>query len=1165
MWCRLLGVLFARRGLYRLLIGCSFLLTAMAVDTATATSVHPSISLTKLQSAIFAGLHQVHEFQTLAEQAQKLDIKAIYLFGGTAAALAHYAWRDLERQRTYSTHSPAVDTAQPSDQQAPLNMSGPMTSYALEFNYNLRSVLFYNQDIDIVVDTHDNQKIQQLEAAVKTALPMDDLKWDFWGLNIDYKNRPALLTSPDFAHQHTDSHSTVLIPVYLSPTPSLSGPASSHSIYDLRSDDATQFLTDVLEKQLSCYYSAKHRQSPRYKKGDNPEIFFAIRTLTKAFQYGLDIPGNCMNRIQKIFKNFKADRDLKTRYSQYWIEKYAKKLYTTSIDLERSQRVLQQLGALKVLKSIKGNTDEMNSMAWWLNRQPLLSRPINPASSPHTTGLPQSLGQKTAFKKQDVAAVATNKTAEQLGLRYVVHSTQTRTAYESIMRSHNQQPNAFISRKDQSGESAAMGDGFYTSVVDSANVCSNEHGLFGICFYVHPQARQYDDYHIDGDIVVFKNKSALTIVNDGISKAATLVNNYLAQDGDMNLKIQRLVSNNMFKEFMPFFLQSQAGETDLFAFMDPILKSAQTLKAKKYAAFLEAVLPYLPRQYINLNYKNFIHPKLNTLLHNIFAKGAGEGKKKTKKEFRRHLDNIALLDIYADDEALERIKFKRQHLKSLPSYHLAQNYGRLMPTEVISAVNNMKALVKNKTAMSFEERKKGLDTLLKHLHSLDEHYKLYVKTLKFAGIRLKRPLRKHHELYYKSLENLVHASPWFWLLEMLLPKLENTPLHKLSYVKTDILFETLLMRALFQATILPTGLVMNFFEPLPAEVLPTKLAQLFENNIVDNVDYFIRHNNVLVLRGIARYILSDMYVATSNKRPPSDTQLQKRFNILEKIINYETNLQPSTLANRYSVRSDYTIFGRGEDAPRPTTTREMVYETNHVMRISIRKTRNKQLNNTLDKIPVAIDGNTAYDVVYTLSTHQANADIDQLWARHKGSERLFKLIHKVTAGQLSGHEYSSDMLSVLMRRHWNRQPWALDFVERLVSEAISSVHSKRESLQKRQRNVHGSISVVHTFLRRLNPNDSIYANLYDHEHLHQQPQMLQLLEQAIGHTCYSNWFERPPEDVLDDVMDSPVLREYFARRYDFDAHEEFSVLQLHQKIQKHQQKPVCAKLLSAST
>ena len=357
-------------------------------------------------------------------------------------------------------------------------------------------MLFYNQDIDIVVDTKDVQKMQHLDTAI-TDVATSNFKWDFWSLHTAYNNRPALLTSQDFAHQHTDSHSTILIPIYLSghqlaPSLAVKSPLTNASrattqsqppqqqpqIYDLRSkllskgksdattatsSHATQFLTDVLEKKLSCYYSPKHHQTPRYTQGDNPEIFFAVRTLTKAFQYGLDIPDDCMNRIQKIFKNFKADRDLKTSYSQYWIEKNAKKLYTHSIDLEHSQRVLQQIGALEALKNIKGNTDEPGSMAWWLNRQPLLSQPLGKWPPAQQKVNIKTIAPTTSASQPRTQPAATSDdhlTAEQLGLRYVVHSTQSIEAYESIVNSYDKRPNAFISRSNTESEAAAFGRWF---------------------------------------------------------------------------------------------------------------------------------------------------------------------------------------------------------------------------------------------------------------------------------------------------------------------------------------------------------------------------------------------------------------------------------------------------------------------------------------------------------------------------------------------------------------------------------------------------------------------------------------------------------------------------------------------------------------------------------
>ena len=102
----------------------------------------------------------------------------------------------------------------------------------------------------------------------------------------------------------------------------------------------------------------------------------------------------------------------------------------------------------------------MGSMAWWLDRQPLLSRPIHARP---VNVLSQKLeapnNTEDALSPQTGASTEKNLTAAQLGLHYVVHSTPTIEAFESIVRSQDQQPNAFMSRSNTVGESAVFGEG----------------------------------------------------------------------------------------------------------------------------------------------------------------------------------------------------------------------------------------------------------------------------------------------------------------------------------------------------------------------------------------------------------------------------------------------------------------------------------------------------------------------------------------------------------------------------------------------------------------------------------------------------------------------------------------------------------------------------------
>ena len=954
----------------------------------------------ELQQAIFKKLQDVPEFQVLVQQAQELDIKAVYLFGGTAAALAHYV-RDLEHQRT-------LKQAQPS----------------------LQSIMFQNQDVDIVIDSPEVGKIQQLEKAIKKALPMVDLKWDFWGLHIKYDRRPALLSSPDLAYQHTDSHSTVLIPIYessgtplrrasihrspnqvsaghaaasmatsgvaaptnknrrrslrmargIAPRPSMDRSSSQgwsdFLIYDLRSDDATQFLTDVLEKKLSCYYSAKHRQSPRYKKGDNPEIFFAIRTLTKAFQYGLDIPEDCMNRIQKIFKNFKADRDLKTDYSQYWIEKNAKKLYTHSIDLERSQRVLQQLGALEVLKSI-GNTNKMGSMAWWLDRQPLLSRPIHARPVNVLSQKPEADNTADTPPPQTGASTEKNLTAAQLGLHYVVHSTPTIEAFESIVRSQDHQPNAFMSRSNTVGESAVFGEGFYTMRVEDQNTCTHSndfYGPLGICFRVHPQARQDVDFiwPPDGHIVVFTNKEALRIANDSVLKGIEyFFNSWLKQNGSAKSKLQHI--DNEIKKALPFILRKHPDKYE--DFINPILEFSSTLKLSKYVSFWAHALSVLPPYYVATHYNKFFPPAIQQSIHNMVS-----GKTKN----RQREGDLFFISLHVTNLTHHIDKYNReQNLTSYPEIKVFANdafiddmvdlFRRYFENKKASLsdwvrpegdgagrlLHNLLNLYHHESEASGQSSRvltKLVNTFLEVSESLEgekyymfwndlvrywlpsrhlaAHYKKYLSAYvkKFIHNNImatKIDVKSRKEIlllldYIETLSGLInlHVNKnstwglrrdfkgcWHWLFKELLLQLQRLQPHPLSDVKIDPMFEALLARVFNEIREAGDTLFSAVDEyHLDEYYLDTirranKADELFEKLVVQNVDYFIRHNNIFILEMISLYIF---------EHSESFLLPNVRLETLEKIRKHESSLSRDDLTANYEVHLQHERWHIGE-------------------------------------------------------------------------------------------------------------------------------------------------------------------------------------------------------------------------------------------------------------
>ena len=93
---------------------------------------------------------------------------------------------------------------------------------------------------------------------------------------------------------------------------------------------------------------------------------------------------------------------------------------------------LEKLG-LKQKLSRFGNPNNPNSLSWWINKEPLRSKPVG---------------------------LGSGRTAESLGLDIIAHETNNFLAYESITRSRDGAPNVLISRAGQLERQPFMVTGF---------------------------------------------------------------------------------------------------------------------------------------------------------------------------------------------------------------------------------------------------------------------------------------------------------------------------------------------------------------------------------------------------------------------------------------------------------------------------------------------------------------------------------------------------------------------------------------------------------------------------------------------------------------------------------------------------------------------------------
>src|SRR5262249_3433310 len=133
---------------------------------------------------------------------------------------------------------------------------------------------------------------------------------------------------------------------------------------------------DVHDGALHYYFSPLHETTQFAKDGRNPPIISAIRYLTKAFQYELQLRPDDLAQIKKVIDEFDPKRDTQDSYVAKWIEKNAKKLLQNAVNIEYAVDTLERLGLRQKLEAIKGDSGAVDSLAWWMNKEPLRSKKI---------------------------------------------------------------------------------------------------------------------------------------------------------------------------------------------------------------------------------------------------------------------------------------------------------------------------------------------------------------------------------------------------------------------------------------------------------------------------------------------------------------------------------------------------------------------------------------------------------------------------------------------------------------------------------------------------------------------------------------------------------------------------------------------------------------------
>ncbi|MBF0367553.1 MAG: hypothetical protein HQK50_18405 [Oligoflexia bacterium] len=417
-------------------------------------SVYASVDPQHLGEEIAKRLSRVYEFDRLKKMVEKNPQVKIYLFGGTAAAFAHYVRWDLER----------------GEQGYPY--------FSSRFDYDINNIYKANQDLDIVIDAPDKQSFAQVSSEIK------ELLRPTWSSAIDIHPLSDFKGNEDFLKQNNDSNSIGLIDLS----------AEENAVGDI--NKSHDFLRDVADARIEYYYDPKrHQQSSRVKEGKNPEILSAIRLLNKAIQYDLDIPASSMENLKKVIEEFDPkDPRSKEEYVVYWINKNALKLVHNGQDLHKAYALLEQLGLKAKLQSY----GQKDGLALWLQKAPL---------SPQNRDI-----SKLACKSAKSAEKLFASTFPQGKPIILSHETRSFDAYDSIMSSRKGTPNVFISRNNTPGESAAYGDGLYTRLGLQGGTGSG----ITIRFTLSPKACEGIDFkRVDSGILIL-NRDVISVRDEDL-------------------------------------------------------------------------------------------------------------------------------------------------------------------------------------------------------------------------------------------------------------------------------------------------------------------------------------------------------------------------------------------------------------------------------------------------------------------------------------------------------------------------------------------------------------------------------------------------------------------------------------------------------------------------
>jgi hypothetical protein len=410
---------------------------------------------TELEKAIQSRRLKVDEFNAIAAEAKKRGLR-VFLAGGLAASYGDFIKHQLLAEQGKMEIQP--------------NRLDPVAP----------NITLPEQDWDLVITRADGtpesvNEIQAFRTWLSKGMPKEykgKTLWDINGLKTAQDNRLAWSGDPEFARQNNDSLSIGLIELTEPPAGTSVIQEADHIAKP--SHETSLFLKDLAGDEVHFLASSHHVKTSRAIAGTNPEIFGAVRILTKAFQFDKELPKDDLIQVAKIIRAFDPNQITTDSYADTWLKTRAKRLVTHSYAPDVTNTILDHLGLKEKLIQLGRRSWDPETISWWMNKTPL------------STSAPAEI-------KNPLPPV----TAGELGITHVDHVTHPEAARLMTWR-YDGLPRVFISRENTPGETAVHGSGFYTNLIGNRSFGTGSEGAV-IQLSVDPKAREGIDFRRIGE------------------------------------------------------------------------------------------------------------------------------------------------------------------------------------------------------------------------------------------------------------------------------------------------------------------------------------------------------------------------------------------------------------------------------------------------------------------------------------------------------------------------------------------------------------------------------------------------------------------------------------------------------------------------------------------